>query len=175
MKKLLTCLSLFIFTGAFAQEIKEDSFYVDMKIKSMLDSLDVHYSITPSGDFKMNFTVDTVTKRSQEVRVISKPINLFGEKVWVVRTFGTTIQPKGKLSEQLCKEILIANSGVDGGAWFLNQDKTENKNEMAAKEWLAFDAYMPTDKKEDYLAKILFKVAVEGDKMDLLINETDDL
>lgn len=98
--KFIITLVIFIALGkSICAQTASEPFF-DTRIKSLLDSKNISYSITQNGNFSINLiTEESPKKRTQRILIYSKKASYFDFEILNIESFAFTI-PKKK-----CKNI----------------------------------------------------------------------
>jgi len=112
---ILLTISILSFFVLFAQE-KEDQFY-SLKVKKLLDEIDLNYSITKYNNFKIELLIEEKPqRRTQNVYVYSKTENYDGYETREIVSRSLSI-PKSEAKSIIFFELLKENGKLKTGSW----------------------------------------------------------
>lgn len=158
---IILIISIFFISPIFAQE-QNDQFY-DMRVKKLLDSKDINYTITKNNNFKINLiTEDEPQKRTQIVLIYSKTDKYDDYEVREVSSTSFTI-PKKESKELIFIELLKENSSLKTGTWSIMEF-----NDSPEVYTITFSVKVSSNMTGDDLRSIINLVGIEADRIEKL-------
>jgi hypothetical protein len=126
--KFIITLVIFIALGkSICAQTVSDPFF-DTRIKSLLDSKNISYSITQNGNFSINLiTEESPKKRTQRILIYSKKASYFDFEILNIESFAFTI-PKKNVKTSLFIDLLKKNGTIKIGAWSVYEYDSDPDN-----------------------------------------------
>lgn len=164
MKRNLLFLSLLILSiPSFSQGNPNEEEYYDIRVKKLLDSKDINYSITKNNNFRITvITEDSPKERTQGVIINSKTQNYDEYEIREIWSTSLKIK-KSDLRVKLYYELLSKNSKIKVGAWEITEYESDKEF-----YFLTFNAKINTNINSEDLKSLLFLIANEADRVEKL-------
>lgn len=134
----------------------------DSRVRTLLDALELRYTIDQDGDFKVLFKLDD--ERTHCGYILSETTRF--EKFEIREVFAVAHISETPLDADLANALLIFNSNVKFGAW---QVRTDNENRCV----VAFSAQIAADTDSESLGSVLRAVVVTADAVERKLSDED--
>ena len=158
---ILLLISIFSFTVLCAQE-KDEQFY-SIKVKKLLDEIDLNYSITKYNNFKIELLIEEQPKRrTQIVYIYSKTENYNGYENREIVSRSLSI-PKGEAKSSIFLELLKENGKLKSGTWSIFESESSPETYI-----VLFTIKVSTNISADDLYTMISLVAREADRIEKL-------
>jgi hypothetical protein len=162
LRYLFTIYLLVTLTSAFSQDTNNNDYY-DIRIKKLLDSKQVNYTINKYNDFKINFITEKDPKeRTQYVTLVSKTTKYEGYEIRELRSTALKIK-KTDIKLKVLSDLLITNSNRKIGAWEIDEYSDDQDY-----YYLLYSIKSSTNISADDLYSLAYYVAFEADRIEKL-------
>ncbi len=126
-KKIITLVIFIVISKTIIAQSEKDSF-IDTRIKKLLDSKNVNYSITKNGDFKINLiTQEAPKERTQRIYIYSKKESYRDFEILNIESVGFKI-PKNSIKTPVLIDLLKKNGTIKIGAWSMYEYNSDPDN-----------------------------------------------
>jgi hypothetical protein len=160
--KTFLLLGLVVMTNNLFGQTNTDDYY-DIRIKKLLDSKSINYTINKRNDFNITvITENAPNERTQLVTITSKTNRYDEFEIREIHSTALKIK-KDDIKTKLLYEILLENGKLKNGSWEI--DEYESVKEYY---YLLFSIKVGTNISGDDLKSMLFLVANEADKIEKL-------
>lgn len=163
----LITLGIFLSFESIAQD-RNDQFY-DLRVKKLLDSKDVNYTISKNNNFKINLvTEDKPKERTQIVVIYSETSNYINYEIRDIRSSAFTI-PKNETKSTVMLDLMKVNATLKSGSWsFYEYDATPDVYTVT------FTVTVPVNISADDLYSMILLVGNEADRVEKLYKKGED-
>ena len=167
IKFFSTLILILIIGNSYGQNTNSD--YYDLRIKKLLDSKDVNYTITKNNNFRINvITEDEPKKRTQAVYVNSVTSKWYEYEIREITSTALQLK-KNDVRIKMLYELLQKNGNIKAGAWEVNEYESDKEF-----YYLTFSLKVSTNINADDLKSLLFLVANEADRIEKLYGNGND-
>ena len=167
-RKFILLLGLVVLTINLFGQTNEDDYY-DLRVKKLLDSKDVVYTINKYNNFKINvITENSPKERTQGVLIRSKT-NKYSEYE-IREIYSTALQiKKNDIKAKMLYELLVKNGEIKVGSWGIDEYDSDKEY-----YYLSFSLKVGTNISADDFKSLLFLVANEADRVEKLYGNGND-
>lgn len=163
--KITITLLIFLSIGKsiYAQSVN-DSFF-DIRIKKLLDSKNINYSITKNGNFRINLvTREEPKERTQNVLIFSKKEHY--QELEILNIISTALKiPKNNLRMPVLIDLLKLNGTRKIGAWSIFEYDSDPDNYS-----FIFEIKVGYNINADDLVSLFNFVGFQADEKEILLN-----
>lgn len=122
--KKIALIFFLVISKTIVAQTEKDSF-IDTRIKKLLDSKNINYSITKNGDFRINLiTEESPKERTQRIFIYSKKESYHDIEILNIESIGFKI-PKNSIKMPVLIDLLEKNGALKIGAWSMYEYKSD--------------------------------------------------